>query len=159
MRRLKRSQPAQTKHRGPGGLADAGPRIQKRHSNSSPRGCEEADFVVPFLGQSESLCNYLEELDSKLWQMGLRLRKVLPWWDTEQKHWSLKSLKLRGSSDSLEALSKGSLPLSLWCHQRGSTFPPLFLCRESDVAPQQLSHCLEASPSRCQVGERSHHAQ
>jgi hypothetical protein len=31
MQRLKRSQPAQTKHRGPGGLADAGPRIQKVH--------------------------------------------------------------------------------------------------------------------------------
>ena len=172
MQRLKRSQPAQTKHRGPGGLADAGPRIQKvhgamhalpfirgakewskRHSNSSPRGCQDADFVVPFLGQSESLLNYLDELDSKLWQMGLGLRKVLPWWDTEQKHWSLKSLKLRGSRDSLEALSKGSLPLSLWCQQGGSSFPVLFLCRGESAeatAQRQLSHSKASRSPSCQ---------
>ena len=105
-------------------------RRRTHRSHGSPSSTADEEFAVPFLGQSESLLEYLEELDSKLWQMGLGLRQILPWWDVEEQHWSLKSLKLRGSRGCLQALSDGSFPVSLWCPQMGSNFPVLFLCRK-----------------------------
>eukprot|EP00438_Fugacium_kawagutii_P001481 Skav202527 [mRNA] locus=scaffold2011:74547:75515:- [translate_table: standard] len=104
-----------------------------------------AECVVPFLGQSEALMDYLEELNSKLCQMGLSLERVVPLWDAEKHHWALTSLKLRGSSDSLQSLCEGSLAVTLWCQQRACNFPVLFLPKRSWTSNQSSRSRLETS--------------
>ena len=87
-----------------------------------------AEFAVPFLGRSEALLGYLEELASKLCHVGVAVQLVTPVW---QEHWSLSSLKLCGNRESLQGLVEGSLPISLWC-QKSSKFQVQFFYKKTD---------------------------
>ena len=94
-----------------------------------------AEFAVPFLGRSEALLGYLEELASKLRHVGVAVQLVTPVW--QEEHWSLSSLKLCGNRESLQGLAEGSLPISLWC-QKSSKFQVQFFCKATSWDAQNL---------------------